>query len=99
VVANHPSDSNKMKLLVVLNRAGYWAGDLHSDFGAQWLKQVVQLMTKELPSTMVSPHYCSVIYNNYGEHLYRLKHHAEGTAQGPFYLMHTGQGGSIKVYF
>ena len=70
VVENNPSHSNKMKLLTVLNRAGYWAS---GDLRAQWLGRAIQLMTKELPPTMVCPGLRSVIYCNYGNGLYQLK--------------------------
>jgi len=52
VVENNASHSNKFTLLIVLSRAGYWASD---HLCAQWLGRAVQLMTKELPPTMVHP--------------------------------------------
>jgi len=65
--------SNKHGLLIVLHRAGYWAtGHLH----AQWLGYAVQLMTKELPPTMVDPHFRSTIYHNYGNGLHELKQYS-----------------------
>jgi len=73
VVANDASHSNKYRLLIVLDRAGYWATD---HLCAQWLGHAVQLMTKELPPTMVHPHFRSVIYNNYGDGLRRLKQYS-----------------------
>ena len=70
VVENNPSHSNKFKLLTLLVRAGYWAlGDL----GPQWLERAIELMTKELPPTMVDPSLRSVIYHSYGYSLYQLK--------------------------
>ena len=73
VVKNNPSQSNKIKLLFVLHRAGYWAS---GDLSAQWLERAIQLMTKELPPTMVDPGIRSVIYYNYGNGLYQLKQYA-----------------------
>ena len=74
VVENNASHSNKNRLLIVLDRAGYWAPD---DLCAQWLGRAVQLMTKELPPTMVRPHFRSVIYNNYGNGLHWVKQYAD----------------------
>ena len=74
-VENDASDSNKTRLLIVLDRAGYWSKD-HPDLHAQWLEHAVQLMTKELPSTMVPSPLCGTIYNNYGVCLQGLKQHA-----------------------
>ena len=73
VVENNPSQSNKMKLLTVLHRAGSWAS---GDLRAQWLERAIQLMTTELPPTMVDPGLRSLIYNNYGNGLYELKQYA-----------------------
>ena len=73
VVENNPSHSNKFKLLTVLARAGYWAS---GDLRAQWLERAIELMTKELPPTMVYPGSRSVIYYNYGIGLYELKQYA-----------------------
>ena len=73
VVANDGSHSNKNKLLLVLDRAGYWASD---DLRAQWLGHAVQLMTKDLPPTTVHPHFRSAIYNNYGLGLRQLKQYS-----------------------
>jgi len=70
VVENDASHSDKYKLLVVLGRAGSWAT---GHLGAQWLGHAVQLMTKELPPTMVNPHFRSAIYSNYGTGLHQLK--------------------------
>ena len=70
LVANDASHSNKNRLLIVLERAGYWAPD---HLSVQWLERAVQLMTKELPPTMVHPEFRSVIYFNYGICLHRLK--------------------------
>ena len=72
-VANNASYSNKIKLLFMLNRAGSWSWDHPC---AQWLKRAVQLMTKELPPTMVHPHFRSTIYDNYGLGLHRLKQYS-----------------------
>ena len=73
VVENNPSHSNKSMLLAVLNRAGHWAS---GDLRVQWLERAIQLMTKELPPTMVHPYFRSVIYYNYGVGLYWLKQYA-----------------------
>jgi len=73
VVENNASPSNKHKLLLVLERAGYWATD---HLCAQWLERAIQLMTKELPPTMVHPHFRSTIYHNYGNGLRQLKQYS-----------------------
>ena len=73
VVANNASVSNKITFLNVLDRAGYWAPD---DLRVQWLGHAVQLMTKELPQTMVKLDFRSVIYYNYGVGLFQLKQYA-----------------------
>src|SRR5258706_5158359 len=70
VVANNASHSNKHGFLNVLGRAASWAPD---DLCAQWLGHAIQLMTKELPPSMVHPDMRSVIYYNYGFSLYALK--------------------------
>ena len=57
----------------MLDRAGCWAS---GDLGVQWLERAIELMTKELPPTMVYPGFRSVIYNNYGNHLHQLKQYA-----------------------
>jgi len=76
VVGNDASHSNKHRLLVVLNRAGHWAF-YHSDhLCAQWMGHAVQLMTKELPPTVVHPLFRSGIYHNYGNVLNRLKQYS-----------------------
>jgi tetratricopeptide (TPR) repeat protein len=62
--------SNKNKLLVVWDRAGYCASD---HLRAQWLERAIQLMTKEIPPTMVHPAFRINIYNNYGNALHWLK--------------------------
>ena len=72
-VANNASHSNKHGLLIVLYRAGSWASD---HLCAQWLERAVQLMTKELPPTMVHPEFRGVIYYNYGYVLEELKQHS-----------------------
>ena len=76
VVANDASDSNKKRLLIVLDRAGYWSKD-HPDLHAQWLERAVRLMTKELPPTMVPGPLRGTIYNNYGVCLQGHKQHAD----------------------
>jgi hypothetical protein len=73
VVANHASDTNKTRLLIVLERAGYCASD---HLCAQWLERAIQLMTKELPPTMVHPVFRSAIYKNYGISLLQLEQYA-----------------------
>ena len=70
VVANNASQSNKDRLFAVLSRAGCWGSD---HLCAQWLERAVQLMTKELPLSMVHPELRSIIYNNYGISLCLLK--------------------------
>jgi len=73
VVENNASHSNKNRLLIVLDRAGYWAlGHLR----AQWLGRAIQLMTNDLPPTMVHPNIRSDIYHNYGYALYQLKQYS-----------------------
>jgi tetratricopeptide (TPR) repeat protein len=69
MVANDGSHSNKETLLIVLARAGPRV----SDHTYQWLGRAVQLMTKELPPTMVCPAIRGVIYYNYGISLEKLK--------------------------
>jgi len=73
VVENNASHSNKYKLFIVLHRAGYL---VKSHPSAQWLERAVQLMTKELPPTMVDPRRRSAIYNNYGTCLGRLEQYS-----------------------
>ena len=73
VVANNASHSNKYRLLIVLGRAGYRAPNHHR---VQWLARAVQLMTKELPPTMVHPEFRSDIYHNYGHCLDDLKQYS-----------------------
>ena len=73
VVENDASHSNKHKLLLVLNRAGRWASDR---LRVQWLGHAIQLMTKELPPTMVTPHFRSIIYNDYGNGFRQLKQYS-----------------------
>ena len=74
MVVNDTSYSKKLSLLNVLGRAAYWADD-HPELGAQWLGQAVQLMTKELPSTMVPAGFSSSTYHNYGICLGKLERH------------------------
>ena len=76
VVTDNASQSNKWRLLNILYRAGYWSGD-HPELGAQWLGRAVQLMTKELPSIMVTPLLCGTIYYNYGVLLQELQQHTK----------------------
>jgi len=76
VVENNASHSNKHKLLIVLDRAGYWAAGHLSALSAQWLERAIQLMTKELPPTMVHSGFRSVTYYNYGNGLRRLKQYS-----------------------
>ena len=73
VVVNNASHSNQITFLNVLNRAGYCGPD---DLRAQWLGHAVQIMTKELPPTMVDPEGRSAIYYNYGVSLYKIKQYA-----------------------
>ena len=73
VVANDASYSNKRAFLFMLGRASYQNLD---HFPVQWLERAVQLMTKELPPTMVDPEFRSVIYYYYGYCLYGLKQHS-----------------------
>ena len=73
VVEHNASHSNKNALLIVLHRAGHWASD---HLCAQWLGRAVQLMTKELPPTMVQPHIRCNIYYNYGVGLSDLDQYA-----------------------
>ena len=71
VVASDALHSNKITLLNVLHSAGTWAVD-HPELCVQWLGRAVQLITNELPSTMVELYVCSAIHNNYGFGLYLL---------------------------
>ena len=73
VVANNASHSNKYALLNVLDRAGDRAP---RDLRAQWLGHAIQLMTKELPPSMVHPGMRGDIYYNYGKILKRLKQYS-----------------------
>ena len=73
VVANNASHSNENRLLVVLQRASdYASGHLR----VEWLERAIQLMTKELPPTMVDPYLRSLIYNAYGISLHQIKQYA-----------------------
>ena len=74
MVANNASYSNKYSLLSVLGVASHLTSDY---LGAQWLERAVQLMTKQLPPTMVPPYYRSVIYSNYGNSLFQLGQYAD----------------------
>jgi len=76
VVENNASHSNKHKLLLVLESAAYWALDHLTALSSQWRERAIQLMTKELPPTMVHPHFRSAIYHNYGYGLCRLKQYS-----------------------
>ena len=73
VVANDASNSNKIAFLNVLGLAGYRSS---GHLSVQWLERAVQLMTKELPPTMVDPEFRSVTYYNYGVCLYGLKQYS-----------------------
>ena len=73
VVENHASHSNKITLLNVLRRGGDCA---LAHLSAQWLERAIQLMTNELPPTMVHPDLRGDIYCNYGTSLVMLKQHA-----------------------
>jgi len=77
LVENNASHSNKHKLLLVLESAAYWALDHLTALSSQWRERAIQLMTKELPPTTVVPHFRSVIYNNYGDGLRRLKQYSD----------------------
>jgi len=76
VVETNASYSNKNRLLIILDRAGYWAS---GHLRAQWLGRAVQLMTNELPPTMVHPDIRSDIYLNYGYGLYQLKQYSNAS--------------------
>ena len=76
VVAINASHSNKVRFFGVLGRAGSWAVD---SLGVQWLERAIQLMTKELPPTMVHPEFRGILYNNYGTRLLKLKQYANAT--------------------
>ena len=76
VVENDASHSNKVKFLHVLGRAGSWATD---SLGVQWLGRAIQLMTTELPPTLVPPDSRGMIYFNYGNGLTLLKQYANAT--------------------
>ena len=54
--------SSNMRLFIILARAGCWSKD-YPDRGVKWLKHAVQLIIPGLPSTMVPPYRCSIIYN------------------------------------
>jgi len=73
VVANNATHSNKNRLLTVLKRAGSCAS---GHLRAEWLERAIQLMTEELPPTMVDPDLRSTIYNAYGIGLHQLKQYA-----------------------
>jgi tetratricopeptide (TPR) repeat protein len=68
-----PHTQIKTSSFIVLDRAGYYAS---GHLRAEWLERAIQLMTKELPPTMVDPGFRSIIYNNYGIDLRQLKQHA-----------------------
>ena len=76
VVANNASHSNKVRFLYVLGRAGSRAVD---SIGLQWLERAIQLMTKELPPTIVPPDFRGIIYSNYGYGLVHLEQYADAT--------------------
>ena len=72
-VENNPSHSNKYRFLLVLDRAGYCAS---AHLSAQWVGRAIQLMTEELPPTMVQPDFRAGTYNNYGFLLRQLEQHS-----------------------
>ena len=74
VVENDASHSNKYSLLYVLGRASSCVLD-----NAQWLERAVQLMTKEIPPTMVNPDFRSSVYTIYGNSLRRFDQYAHAT--------------------
>ena len=76
VVENNPSYSNKNTLLTVLGRAG---SQVSAQLGARWLERAVQLMTNELPPTMVNPYFRGAIYNNYGNGLFELNQYVKAS--------------------
>ena len=76
VVANNASHSNKLRFLYALSRAGRGAVD---PLGGRLMERAVQLMTKELPPTMVRPDSRGAIYTNYGNVLLRLKQYTNAT--------------------
>jgi len=76
VVENNASHSNKHKLLLVLENAAYRALDHLAALSSQWRERAIQLMTKELPPTMVDPLFRSAIYHNYGHSLRLLKQYS-----------------------
>ena len=57
----------------MLDRAGYCVS---GHLGAQWVGRAIQLMTEELPPTMVHPDRRAGIYNNYGCFLRQLEQHS-----------------------
>ena len=71
VVKCDASDSNKIKYLSVLDRAGSWASG-HPDLCVRWLRCAVHLM-KSLPKEEVTHRFRICIYNNYGRGLYYLR--------------------------
>ena len=73
VVANDPSHSNKKAFFFVLGSASCRTSD---HLSVQWLERAVQLMTKELPPSMVPPEFRSIIYYNYGKCLDDLKQYS-----------------------
>ena len=74
VVADTPSHSNKFMFFHVLDRAGHCTSGY---LGAQWVGRAIQLMTEELPPTIVHPDFRAAMYNNYGVFLRRLERHAD----------------------
>jgi len=76
VVENNASNSNTHKLLLVLEGAAHWALDHLTALSSQWRERAIQLMTEELPLTMVDPHFRSVVYHNYGNGLHELKQYS-----------------------
>ena len=74
VVANDASHENKDCLFAVLRNAGVSA---KGRLAIQWLERAIQLMTGELPPTMVCPLDRLVIYFNYGDCLFNLKRYSD----------------------
>ena len=53
-----------------------WADD-HPELCVLWPGDALRLITNELPSTMVTAHFCSVVYNNYATSLSHLEQYAK----------------------
>ena len=74
VVAKDASHSNNHRFLTVLCKAGTLTEGYLS---TQWLERAIQLMTEELPPTMVQPIVRLLIYYNYGGRLSHLKRYSD----------------------